>query len=295
MNVPGSGVRQQVDDHSGSTDRGTTNASSRRGCVASSGSSRSATTAPVDRPGPHHTHREVIGLRPVRDSPDRGACGEEGHRATGQRVQEGVGQGEHPLQARRGVTRHPGGDGAAGRVPGGVRARLPRTSPVGTRPSPASQHLASGSVQGLLAILLGTGAVESSSNPSSPTCAPGCWLCSRVTAADVHDVEQRRDDAVFDVHEKRQHQLRGTVAGRRLRLLRRRLRSRGIRGRTRPRWRSSTSGRVRPESLEEESDQASGVVAGVVVASDTEVSDAAHQLVWLRARPDAAGLDCSVE
>ncbi|MFG2864906.1 hypothetical protein [Streptomyces sioyaensis] len=29
------------------------------------------------------------------------------------------------------------------------------------------------------------------------------WFCSRVTAADVHDVEQRRDDAVFDVHEKR--------------------------------------------------------------------------------------------
>ncbi|MGP4001431.1 hypothetical protein [Streptomyces sp. 8N706] len=27
-------------------------------------------------------------------------------------------------------------------------------------------------------------------------------FCSRVTTADVHDVEQRPDDAVFDVHEK---------------------------------------------------------------------------------------------
>lgn len=47
------------------------------------------------------------------------------------------------------------------------------------------------------------------------------------------------------------------------------------------------------ESLEEESDQASGVVAGVVVASDREVADAAHQLVWLRAGPDVVCLNRS--
>lgn len=49
------------------------------------------------------------------------------------------------------------------------------------------------------------------------------------------------------------------------------------------------------ESLEEEDDQASGVVAGVVVASDAEVADAAHQLVGLCAGPDVAGFDRGVE
>nr|WTA00238.1 transposase [Streptomyces sp. NBC_00857] len=68
-------------------------------------------------------HRHAGGAADLHGAPDRCAGGEEGHRAAGQRVQEGVGQGEHPLQARRGVARHPGGDGPSGRVPGGVRGR----------------------------------------------------------------------------------------------------------------------------------------------------------------------------
>ncbi|MEV6742297.1 helix-turn-helix domain-containing protein [Streptomyces sp. NPDC051104] len=42
------------------------------------------------------------------------------------------------------------------------------------------------------------------SAPHSPPAPRACgdWLCSRVTTADVHDVEQRSGGVVFDVHEK---------------------------------------------------------------------------------------------
>lgn len=68
-------------------------------------------------------HGHAGGAADLHGAPDRGAGGEESHRAAGQRVQESVGQGEHPFQARRGVDRRAGGDGPPGRVPGGVRGR----------------------------------------------------------------------------------------------------------------------------------------------------------------------------
>ena len=49
------------------------------------------------------------------------------------------------------------------------------------------------------------------------------------------------------------------------------------------------------QSLEEQVDQAAGVIAGIAVTSDAEVADAAHQFVGVRAGPDFARADRGVE
>jgi hypothetical protein len=49
------------------------------------------------------------------------------------------------------------------------------------------------------------------------------------------------------------------------------------------------------ESPKEQFDQPAGVVAGVAVGSDTEVADAAHQFIGLRAWRDFVGVDCGVK